>query len=317
MARNFAGIPTKPYQGVLYDLPTQTKNTKFGQQKQLPPTTIAAVFNWLVYGASTARPNVGGLIDIPVGGPRQLIDKILSIRIDNLGNPVPVYVYFPDTGFTVVAAPNSEVCENVQTSAFQCFVFAEGFTTGQIGQSVVFLNNFGVVSYVNAEFEQAAALWKASATITRGNNILNQNFGVPALGDQFTQVTVAMQTNGLTSQVFPVLASGFYYITSLVVSVSASQPANGGTVGNGLEIFESTGSAGQFMAREFFLPSSQNNGGTNVTSPNYGNLMIFSSGTVQWKLDATQLWRIRVDASNVGTIAGNMKWDFTYTANPT
>lgn len=316
--RIFANIPTQPYIGQLYALPTQTINTKFGNQAALPPTTIATVFNWASYGASTSKPNVGAIINIPTTAqPRQLIDKILSVRIDNLGNPVPVYVYFPDTNYTVVAKPNSIVWEPVQTAAFQAYVFAEGFTTGQIGSSAVYLCNFLVPPYVDDEFPQVADLWKASASITRGGNIFNTNFGTPALGDQFIQQNVTMQNAGQLVQVFPVLTGGFYYITSLSVSVAASQPLTGGANGTGQAIFESTGSSGLFRVQQYFLPASADRGTTSVTAPNFGNGVIFQSGPVQWKIDATQLWRLRVDASGIGSLQGNMFWDFTFTSNPT
>lgn len=311
MSRNFFGIGQQSYIGQLYALPVQTLNTKFGQQSPYPPTTVAAQLTWLSYGAGTVKPNVNTLLSMPNTGNRQLLDKILSCRIDNLNNPVPVYVFFPDTGYTVAAPPNSIVWEPVQTAQFDAWVVAEGFTDGSLigadGKPVataVYLCNFVVPPFLDTEFEQVASLWKASASISRGGTILNQNFGTPALGDQFVQVNTVLQNNGQLRPVFPVLSQGFYYITSLVVLLAAQTSSASG--GNSSVIFESQGSAGVFLSMPITLPNSS-----------FLNEQLFQSGVVQWKIDATQQWQCRTLTGTIGSLAGNMLFNFTFTANPT
>lgn len=310
--REFGGILVQPYIGVPFASPVQTLLNKFGQQPPFPPTTIPLHFDWISYGAGTARPNVQALVNAnATGGSRPPLDKIFSVRVDNLGNAVPIYIYFPDTGYTVVCPPNAVTWENVETAQFSLFIIGEGFTDASAlaGATDVYVCNFRALPFVSFEFQQIAALFKASASISRGGTILNQNFGVPALGDQFTQPLVSVQTDGQEVQVFPVLQQGFYYITSLVTICNIS--SNSGGNGNAVSIFESTGSAGEFMNLQVFLPSQT--GGQ--TQP-FINSQLFNSGSVQWKIDATQLWRVRVDASRIGSLEGSMQWNFSFTSNP-
>lgn len=310
-ARDFSNITVNAYQGNPGPSPVQTFLNKFGSQPPFPPTTVPLTFVWALYGAGTATPNIQALVNVnTAGGPRPPLDKILSVRIDNLGNGVPVYAFFPDTGYTVVCPPNATAWENVETGQFSVNIIGEGFTDASalVGVTNVYLCNFKATPFTSYEFEQVASLFRASASISRGGTILNQNFGVPALGDQFIQPQVTVQNDGAVTQVFPVI-QGFIYITSLVVTVnlSTSEAANG----DALVVFESTGSAGEFMDFDVFMPLAQ----AGQVQPVL-NGEIFSSGAVQWKIDGSQLWRIRAEAGGIGGISGVMRWNFTFTDNP-
>lgn len=307
--RNFTGITNSNYVGGITALPTNINNTKFGEQPALPPSCVALTFDWANdYGASTAKPNIAVPVNIGGGGTtRQKLDNVRSVRIDNLGNNVPVYVNFPDTNYTVVAPPNSIVRENVETGQFAAFVYAEGFTTGQAGVTAVYFYNYPTAPFVDLEVAQGVTSLLASATITRGNSILNKNFGIPALGDQFLQATVDMTTNN-NVVVFPIQL-GFIYITGLTCEVACSTTTAANGTGNA--VFESTGISGQFMSLQCFLPSSS------AGNPIFQNGVLFTSGPVQWKIDATQTWRVRSINTFIGGLQGTMQWNFTFTTNPT
>ncbi len=310
MSRGFAGIGQVPFIGTPFALPVQTINTQFERQQPLPPTTIALQFNWLNYGASTLNPNINALIDLPGGSARQKLDKIYSCRIDNLGNPVPVYVYFPDTAYTVVAPPNSVVWEPVQTAQFSAWVIAEGFTTGNVGSTAVYLCNFLAPPFIDYEFEQVASLWKASATISRGQTIYNQNFGVPALGDQTVQYLNVVTTTGvIQNNVWGTpYASGFLYLTHVDFSLTQLDMNAVGPSSTFTAVLESTGTAGMLYQVTWGAktPAAFN------AALDTQKLLNFSGMNV--KLDATQTWRIR--CTTLIQLTGNLTSAFNFTTNP-
>lgn len=311
--RTFAAVPSRPYIGQLYEAATQVKNTKFGNQPALPPTTVPTLFQWVTYGAGTAKPNVAGEIIFPQHGARQLLDKILSVRIDNLGNPCPVYVLFTDTGYTVVCPPNTVVWEPCETNMQgPIYVVGEGFTDGTLlntdGSPVataVYFCNFSRAPIQITEFEQSAQLWKASASISRGGNIFNQNFGTPALGDQTIQYPVSVGgpgiiVNNVWGTPYP---SGFLYLTHVDFTLTdLNNP--GGAAGHLFFVLESTGTAGVLYNLNYGL----------VGNPvDTQKLLNFSA--MQIKLDATQTYRIRVyDWAN---LTGILNSAFNFTTNPT
>lgn len=308
---SFFGIATKPYIGNLYDLPATNNDAIFGKQPALPPTSVVTQFFWANYGVGTTNPNIAVNISIPAKGPRVLLDKILSVRIDNLGNPVPVYVYFPDTNYTVACPPDTVVWEPVKTNQFTAFIIAEGFTDNQIGNSAVYFCNFSTVPFQNNSFPQFTPLWKASATITRGNTIYNQNFGVPALGDQTAQYPVAgtnppvLATN-LWGTPYP---SGFLYLTHIDVKVLEAVGTAVGDLGV-TWVLESTGISGTLYTFSFATVALAAN--DLRTTP----ISILNFSAMNIKLDATQIWRLRVTAAtNIQGIS--YQHVFNFTINPT
>lgn len=310
--RSFAGITNSNYAGSIQALPTNINNTKFGQQPALPPSCVALAFDWAKdYGASTAKPNIAVSVNIGGGGTtRQKLDNVRSVRIDNLGNPVPVYVNFPDTNYTVVAPPNSIVRENVETGQFSAFIYAEGFTTGQTGLTAVYFYNYPSPPFLDTEINQTVDLWRASASISRGGTILNQNFGPPALGDQTIQFSNFVSANGVIQNnvMFTPFASGFLYVTHVDFSLTnINIPGAGGATLT--LIMESTGSAGIL----YFLIW-----GSNPPNPagSFINIQkILNLSAMNIKLDATQTWRLRI--SGLSNLTATMQSTFNYTTNPT
>ena len=193
----------------------------------IQPTSVVAKFNWQNdYSAGSANPDVNILVNIAMaGGAQQALDQIRSVKIDNLGNSAPVYVTFIDTGDTIVAPPNTAVWENVVTNQKIANVILLG-ADNTVSNTAVFFTNFIVPNYVDAEISQAVALWKASATISQGANITNQNYGVPALGD----TTISQMNLGLPGPAQPVLFeinTGFFYITGMQMQLLFTSPGEG------------------------------------------------------------------------------------------
>lgn len=130
---------------------------------QVPPRSIMAAFDWVnEYGGSTSNPNVNVLVGMEAGGAQMPVDIIRSVKIDNLGNSFPVYVYFLDTTDTIVAPPNTIVWEPVVTNAKIANVICTGIVNGVRATTKVYFCNFFVPPYVNPEQSQSAPLLIAS-----------------------------------------------------------------------------------------------------------------------------------------------------------
>lgn len=293
MARSFIGFGQQAYIGVPQALPIKLAGIS-GQ-------TIPLQFFWISYGASSSRPNINVLCDFS-GKSCAPLDQIRSIYIDNLGSNIPIYVYFPDTGTTVVAKPNSEGWYPAYTNSRSIWVIGEGFTTANVPTTVIQVSNIPLPPGVNNEIDTSTVLWLASSSISRGATIYNTNFGTPALGDQFSTTSLDVNLN-TTQPVFGTpRASGFIYITACSLTLLNY---GAGVASSNNFFFESTGVAGQFFS---FGASA-----TSSTTPNVAATLLNIAG--QWKLDATQQWQVRSTLLS-GSPTGLVVFNFSFTTNP-
>lgn len=195
------------------------RNAPIGLLKKptVEPRSLLAQFDWSAdYGAGSAVPDVVVNVGIAVGGAQLPIDQVRSVKIDNTGNSCPVYVQFPDSTDTIVAAPNTIVWEPVVSNAPYAYVILKGATTGGVGSTNVYFCNVVVPPYVNAEVNQAVALYKGSTRIQRTNSTL-PGFGPPALGDQTVSQSVLSNALNPPPQGANILpgATGFNYLTAI------------------------------------------------------------------------------------------------------
>lgn len=284
MSRSFIGFGQVPYIGQPFTNPIKLSG--------IAGTQLPLLFNWLIYGASTLRPNINVLVDIDNAVCRAM-DQVRSVYIDNLGSDNPVYVYFPDTGYTVAAKPNSEGWYPAFTNAKKIWIIGEGFLTGDIPTAFVILCNIALPASVNTEIDNAVALWRASPTISRGSTIYNSTLGIPALGDQlFTANPLSATVIGDTVPLWnSPYASGFLYITSIVIYGLGVSNA---VLNSGAMVLESTGIAGVLATPRWIQQP--------TIPPGYVG-EIFRLTGLQTKLDAAQSWRARtITAGDGGTI---------------
>lgn len=290
--RTFIGFGQKAFIGTPGTLPA-----KLGG---VGGTIIPLLFQWLAYGASTTTPNVNVLVDMDNADCRAL-DQIRSIYIDNLGSSVPVYVYFPDTNYTITAKPNSEGWYPAFTNSRKIWVIGEGFLTGSIPTTSIILSNFSQIPSVNSEIDQAVELRLASPLITRGTGIYNTNYGVPALGDQEFTLFSSNEPDGTTHPLWGTpYPSGFLYLTGFQANVQCIDSSG---VSGGRFVIESTGVAGILYDINYtFYPVIQNFSPVNRNGMNL-------------KLDATQSWRMRIIIGGANIING-IFLSSEFTTNP-
>lgn len=139
MAGSLALIAGIPYQGsVPLAAPLYLKRPHPANSQ---PTRVTFMIDWATYGASPTNQQVGVLVNLVYGNnSSNKLDSIRSVYIDNSFSDVPVYVYFPDSAFVVVAPPNSVTIQPVMTSSVQALIYAEGFTEVVPLTTVIFTN---------------------------------------------------------------------------------------------------------------------------------------------------------------------------------
>lgn len=301
MSRSFIGFGQLKYIGVPFVRPI----TLEGRMGQVVPLML----NWLSYGASSNVPNINVAVDLSLNSVWARLKQIRSIYIDNMGSDNPIYVYFPSTDYAVVAQPNSAGWFRAYASDYRLEVIGEGFVTGDIPTTKILVANVDIAPAVDIEIAQSIDLWKASATISRGSTIYNQNFGAPALGDQTFQALMNVINNGATAGLMNTpLASGFIIITHIYINL-LGMDTPGAAIDPTL-FFESTGVAG--ILYQFHYRAEIN------TTPGFtlNYLPLYQLNGGQIKIDATQTWRLRQDLGVGGTFAAaNIVINFTTSPN--
>jgi hypothetical protein len=303
--RSFTGVNALSYIGVPYRQPEF-----IAPGGAFVPITI----NWATYWALAGSPaNLGVNINLSgSGGPtQQAIKRIVSVYIDNLGSNIPLYVSFPDSGFVVVAAPNTATWYPVVTNSFNLTVYALGLATGQIPTTKIFVTDVFVPPYADIELPQALAKYLASATISKGTTIYNTDFGTPALGDQIQNVPIGASITAaiaagtvLQDNLFgSPLASGFIYLTCLAFTLAVK--SNSLSTNQYNITIQSAGVSGILWTYNF-LDRLNANAVLQITIP------------MQAKLDATQKWQlVHENRSPVsGTMIFSSNVTLIYTTNP-
>lgn len=293
--RSFLGIQAFPYQGKLIRQPLQ-----LGGLSKWPPCVVPIIIDWNVPWNAAGNPaNVGVLLNLLTGAVSQPLDLIKSVYIDNTNSSVPIYVRFPSTGMTIVAAPNTDGWYPAITQDLNVQVFAEGLTAGSIPTTGIWFTNVLIDAYSDPEINQAVALWLASASISRGTTILNTNFGAPALGDQ--TINFMDPTGGVTGILHDniwgtPLASGFIYLTHCFVTVDTT------AILTLIWVVQSTGPAGVLYTFE------------NAFTAGFKEILDMQGMNV--KLDATQKWQIKINTNTGAANTSVLNHSFTWTTNP-
>lgn len=265
---------------------------------------VALNINWLSYGGSTAKPDINVFVDLEQQACVRL-DQIRSVYIDNLNSDIPIYVNFPDLGYTIVAKPNSEGWYPAYTNGRQLNIIAEGMLDGSIPQTLVIVSNIYIPPSVNIEVDQSIPLWRSSPTINRnaGNNTA---FAAPALGDQSVQYSgVVLAPGVLQNNVWATpRPSGFIYLTAVEFNLQAIT-----STGNGVLqiLLQSTGLAGGLYVFPFVLPV--------ASSPVIPVQTLMRQMAKNIKLDATQTWQLFASIV-AGGIQAQYSLAMDYTVNP-
>lgn len=287
MSRNFIGVQKKPYIGAFPSLgidlckPTNTA-----------PQIVPLFIQWNTYQLASG-PDASVILNFAQSGPGGvLLDRIVSVYIDNLGSDVPVFVYFPDTGYTIPAAAGSCNWYPAITNAKECEIIALGMTPGDLSTTRVFVSNVRFDTFSNSELDQAIALWRASPTISRGTTIYNTQYGIPALGDTTFQANLNLVPGGNVTGVMntPIAGYSFIYITELYLNLISADGV-GGPFSDTI-FLESTGVSGILYQWPYVAPG----------APEF-NFNLYQGHGLQIKIAAGETWRLRHTTALGGAIA--------------
>lgn len=299
-------IDVSSYTQVPYKLTPVAWPVRIFDPPTIKPVSCQLSFNWLVYFAAlNGAPNIAVEININSGGTAQggVMDKVVTVKIDNSNSAVPILVNFPDSGDTVSCPPQSIVTLPVNTNGTRAFVIAQGLSVGFTPQTLVTFYNYFIPPSIDPVLQLTYPQWLGSPTIQRNTNqILTPGFGSPALGDQTVQYHFAMDAINTIPIFGTPRPSGFIYITGIDVKLFLLV-AGGTSEQLGSLFAESTGSAGILYEWNYYvvLPSS-------IYS-------IYSTYGMNIKIDATQTWRLRNTVDIPTGSLPRMQVGFTYTVN--
>lgn len=199
MSQNLTGFPTESFFGTPY-----SQAIKIGSKPIIPtgPQTVRLDISWADYGAGLAKPRLGVFCNLTAQGQvtGSILDAVRSVYIDNTYVPVPVYVKFPDTLFTIVCPAYSVVMSPAFTNVQQFTIYAEGFTGSELPVTSVFVSNIDRQGY----YIPAALTGEPTTPIvlqyqavnynsTPGNYTINN---VPIGADDPNRLVVAVVTVG-------------------------------------------------------------------------------------------------------------------------
>jgi hypothetical protein len=310
VSRSFLGIPTIPLQ-----VPIIGKPLLLAKKSSYPPTVIPVDINWAdiqaKIGGVPLQTDIGVSFNLLTGATKSQIDIIQSILIDNTASPNPLYVHFPSTGMTISVAPATADWFPAITEDLLVQVFILGLTPGQVPRTQIFFTNVLINPFSDPEQNFSVSQGLVSAAVSRGNNIFNTNFGIPALGDQTINFcdTFNQHTGGagtvLHDHLFNTPTTGFVYLTHVDIN---AQGNSGHTFGWSIDAVNSGGTVlYTFLSR---FP-------TGIES-------FIDLSSMNIKLDATLNWQMRVTVNNLidnnpntnGNDACLVNSTFVWTNNP-
>ncbi len=275
---------------------------------QQKPASVMLQFNWLVYFAvMNSAPNIAVDVDINSGGTSQgpVLDKIVTIKIDNSNSLVPILVWFQDSGDVVSCAPQTIVTLPCTTNGNTCKVIAQGLSAGNVPMTNIVFYNYFIPPSIDPVLQLTYPQLIGSPVIQRNaNQILTPGYGSPALGDQFVSAALVLTGSGavIVNLWGTPLASGFIYLKSVFVAVAN---VNTGSSAQTEKCFlESTGAAGTLIELTFTA---------SPTALVYAILLNMSG--MDLKLDATQTWQLHVPGGQA-TANGTIYWYLNYAINP-
>jgi hypothetical protein len=234
MARNFLAFPFAPYNGTYTSKPF---NTSRGKQKG---EMVACDVLWPSYQANgqplgDLNPNFTVIVNLNASGPNQVNQNwtIQSVYIDNDGVDFPVYVFFPDTLFTVSVPANSSGWLEVYTISRQAFIAGVGITSASINnlqRTRVFFTDVLMTPYLDEEAPSVFPNYIGSNKVQR-TGLGQSGFGPPALGDNFFQVSQVLTAGNQNIVQFGPFPNQFLYITEVTALMYDLQ--NDGTANTG------------------------------------------------------------------------------------
>jgi len=200
MARNFLQYPFAAFQG---NFSSKAFNDTQGTQHL---SVLAAVgwSNYSIGGAplGLANPNFSVLVNLNAAGPNTVSQtwQVISVYIDNEAVNFPVYLYFPDTQFSLSCPANSSGWFRVFTLGRQAYVTGLGISNQDIANNAVtnvFFTDAFSVPYLDQENPTAVDMRLASPS-----------FSLPGSNGGVQQIDVIIPGSTLASGALSITGGG-------------------------------------------------------------------------------------------------------------
>lgn len=293
MSRSFLGIPINLFKGSYTSFPIKL----CGQSGKVIPIPI----NWIDYGASSAFPSQNVVINLRGNATVKLLEHVRSVYIDNTGSTNPIYIFFPDTGYTVTAAPGAEVWAPCYTNGDNVWIIGQEFVTGFIPSTLVMFTDVFVQPFTSVELVTAVELNIGSRAVQGFHLAPGPTYSPKALGDISQDYLVTCNGTDVALWATPLVPDGvngaILYITHLEISASAiSNPAN---VDVRWQISEPGGEVaflGQFTA----TPTVQ--AGVSKLFGPFSGMNVRLNGAKGWKLTAPNIANGTLNCSTVFSV---------------
>ena len=131
---------------------------------------VSALIKWADYGVGSALSEFVVQVIFSQSGTIPIGFKPLSVYINNLGSDLPIYVFFPDTGYEVVAPPNSEGWYPIIANALIAWIGGLNFQDGFVPVTTIFFTDLEIPPYVNIAVPEAVIQELASAAVGGQSN---------------------------------------------------------------------------------------------------------------------------------------------------
>lgn len=188
------------------------------------PGTVAVPINWADYGGAVGASCLIE-VDLSILGPANPLDKIRSVYIDNTFSDQDVFVYFPDTQFTMICPANSVVMAPAWTNGLKAQLFASGFLNFTVPSTTFHFSNVP----------------KDTPTVITSASIIQKSIYMPTLSAELNAAGPAVNHGALDFGLFSPFATHYLLMFTAQNAVAAARPVTGFTV-NGTPgvLFDST-----------------------------------------------------------------------------
>ena len=160
MTVSLLGVPFAVYNRQLFSMPFK----RGGASGNL----VAALIDWSQYGPGQGANQFVVQVRFGVGGNIPNGFKPISLYINNLGSSQPIYVFFPDNDYEIVAPANSEGWYPIISNAPIAWIGGLNFQLSNLPLTTVFFTDLFVPPYVNVAVPQALMQELASPALGGG-----------------------------------------------------------------------------------------------------------------------------------------------------
>lgn len=285
MSIRFNDYQTFPYMGSIPQIGVPINNCKPVNSPKVVSLSVA----WNDYSPVSLTAITKTSIPINLSsGVKPPLDRIVAVYIDNTGNDNPVFILFPDTGYSISIDANNQQWFPVITNAYN-IVLACSYI-GTVGTTQFIFTDAPISPIDSGIFDKVYPQWAASNLLITE---LSNEFRLPALGDRIYANTLNAFAGAIELNMYRATAGATYtHIKSLNVIFTN----NAGALVNELITFSISGNpigATNFIFRAYVsVPVN-----TSLVLCNMSGMDLFTDGEVNINIATGSLSILSVNSA--------------------